>query len=145
MKPDCLGYAGRRELDWVGGRRAIAYEWLPRVAVASVCYYGYYMRETVLKVARIGNSRGVRIPAATLARYRIGDSVVLEERPDGIFLRPVGPFARRLGWAETARAIVAAGEPWGDWDGALGDGLESVPWIGASTPPKVKGRGRVRK
>ena len=45
-----------------------------------------------LKVARIGNSRGVRQPAASLRRYRIGDSVVMEERSDGILLRPTGPW-----------------------------------------------------
>jgi antitoxin component of MazEF toxin-antitoxin module len=30
-----------------------------------------------LKVARIGNSRGVRLPAASLRRYRIGETVVI--------------------------------------------------------------------
>ena len=36
-----------------------------------------------LKVARIGNSRGVRLPAASLRRYRIGDTVLMEERQPG--------------------------------------------------------------
>ena len=43
-----------------------------------------------LKVARIGNSRGVRLPAKSLRRYRIGETVVMEERSDGILLRPAG-------------------------------------------------------
>ena len=46
------------------------------------------MKPVELKVARIGNSRGVRI-LRTLARFHIGDSVVMEERADGILLRPV--------------------------------------------------------
>ena len=41
------------------------------------------MKPIELKVTRIGNSRGLIIPAATLERYRIGDSVVMEERTDG--------------------------------------------------------------
>ena len=42
------------------------------------CYYSEHMATMRLKVARIGNSRGVRLPAASLRRYRIGDSVVME-------------------------------------------------------------------
>lgn len=113
-----------------------------------VRYYGYYMRETVLKVARIGNSRGVRIPAPTLARYQIGDSVIMEERADGIFLRSAGRAAGRLGWAETAKAIAASGESWAEWDAVLGDGLDAIPWGPAPAPTvsrKAKGRPRVRK
>jgi antitoxin component of MazEF toxin-antitoxin module len=48
-----------------------------------------------LKVIRIGNSRGVRIPAATLERYQVGESVVMEERSDGLDTVPWSP-ARRL-------------------------------------------------
>ena len=50
-------------------------------------YYCYYMKRVELKVARIGNSRGVRIPATPLERYSIGDSVVMEELTEGILLR----------------------------------------------------------
>ena len=46
--------------------------------------YSYYMKPVELKVARLGNSRGVRLPAPTLERYRIGATVVMEERSDGI-------------------------------------------------------------
>ncbi|MGH7658606.1 MAG: AbrB/MazE/SpoVT family DNA-binding domain-containing protein, partial [Gemmatimonadales bacterium] len=46
--------------------------------------YSYYMKS--LKVARIGNSRGVRIPAGTLKKYGIGEEVIMEERSDGILL-----------------------------------------------------------
>lgn len=81
-----------------------------------------------LKVAQIGNSRGVRLPAALLRRYRIGDSIVMEERSDGILLRPVGPAVEKLSWEDTARAMVESGEDWSSWDAAAHDGLESVPW-----------------
>lgn len=81
-----------------------------------------------LKVARIGNSRGVRLPADTLKRYRIGESVIMEERSEGILLRPNGSPDPKLSWEETAAAMAAAAEDWSDWDAIAGDGLESVPW-----------------
>jgi antitoxin component of MazEF toxin-antitoxin module len=49
------------------------------------------MATVKLKVARIGNSRGVRLPAASLRRCRIGETVLMEERSEGILLRPTGP------------------------------------------------------
>ena len=86
------------------------------------------MKPVELKVSPIGNSRGVRIPAATLARYRIGAAVVMEERSDGILLRPLGGGPAKLSWADTAQAMAAAGEDWAGWDAAMADGLETVPW-----------------
>ena len=103
-----------------------------------------------LKVTRIGNSRGVRIPAATLERYNVGERVLMEERSDGILLRPVGAAAAKLSWDETAREMAAAGEDWGAFDESIGDGLDSVPWSPArprriaepakkyKTPPRPK-------
>lgn len=81
-----------------------------------------------LKVARIGNSRGVRLPAAVLRRYRIGDVVLMEERSDGILLRPSGSAVPKLSWEETAREMAASTEDWAEWDAARGDGLDTLPW-----------------
>ncbi len=86
------------------------------------------MKPVELKVNRIGNSRGVRIPAATLARYRIAAAVVMEERSDGILLRPLHGGPAKLSWAETAQAMVAAEEDWEGWDAAAMDGLDTTPW-----------------
>jgi antitoxin component of MazEF toxin-antitoxin module len=69
--------------------------------------YRYYMKPVELKVTRIGNSRGVRLPGPTLERYRIGATVVMEERSDGILLRPPGSAGPKLSWEETAREIAA--------------------------------------
>jgi len=92
-----------------------------------------------LTVARIGNSRGVRIPSATLARYRIGDAVMMEERDDGILLRPVRAPERKLSFEETAKAIAAAEEDWSDFESSLGDGLEPLPWEYPAQPrPPVR-------
>ncbi|MGQ0714433.1 MAG: AbrB/MazE/SpoVT family DNA-binding domain-containing protein [Gemmatimonadaceae bacterium] len=89
------------------------------------------MKPLELKVARIGNSRGVRIPAGTLERYRIGDRVVMEERADGILLRPPGRAEPKLTWEDTAREMEAAAEDWSAWDAASADGLDEVPWAPA--------------
>jgi antitoxin MazE len=86
------------------------------------------MKPVELKIARIGNSRGVRLPAATLERYNIGESVLMEERSDGILLRPAGSGAPLLSWEETAREMAAAGEDWSEWDATLADGLDALPW-----------------
>jgi antitoxin component of MazEF toxin-antitoxin module len=102
-----------------------------------------------LKVARIGNSRGVRIPADTLKRYGIGDTVIMEERSDGILLRPAGSPPARLSWEQTAREMASAEEDWSDWDAALADGLDTVPWEPgrrrvAERTPRYPPRGRKR-
>jgi antitoxin component of MazEF toxin-antitoxin module len=81
-----------------------------------------------LKVARIGNSRGVRLPAASLRRYRIGETVLMEERTEGILLRPTGPVVEKLSWDDTARAMAASREDWSAWDTAVADGLDDLPW-----------------
>ena len=81
-----------------------------------------------LKVARIGNSRGVRLPAASLRRYRIGETVVMEERAEGILLRPTGPMVEKLSWEETAREMAASQEDWSPWDTTAADGLDDLPW-----------------
>jgi antitoxin component of MazEF toxin-antitoxin module len=86
------------------------------------------MATVTLKVARIGNSRGVRLPAASLRRYRIGDTVLMEERSEGILLRPTGPAVAKLSWEDTARAMAASRENWSEWDLTSADGLDDLPW-----------------
>ena len=82
--------------------------------------------ETIeLKVTRIGNSRGIRLPVEVLRRYRIGDRILMEQRPDEIVLRPKDPG--RLSWEETAREMAASEEEdWSDLDGTVGDGLDEL-------------------
>lgn len=92
------------------------------------------MAEVHLKVARIGNSRGVRLPAGTLTRYRIGERVIMEERSDGILLRPQRSGSAKLDWRQTARAMAAELEDWSAWESVAGDGLKSAPWSSTTTP-----------
>lgn len=63
------------------------------------------MKTANLKVVRVGNSRGVRLPAPLLAHYRIKSEVSAELRPEGILLKPARDGL--LSWEETARAMVA--------------------------------------
>ena len=86
------------------------------------------MRSRELKVARIGNSRGVRLPASSLKRYSVGSVIIMEERAEGILLRSAGPAFEKLTWEDTAREMAAVGEDWSEWDGMDTDGLDSVPW-----------------
>ena len=103
------------------------------------------MAKHELKVARIGNSRGVRLPATTLERYRIGDSVVMEERSDGILLRPSGSSAPKLSWEGTADAMADSSEDWSDWESAASDGLARYVWPDRAAPRVAEGQPRKKK
>jgi len=100
------------------------------------------MKTQELKVARIGNSRGVRLPASSLKRYSVGSVMIMEERTEGILLRPLGPTVEKLSWEDTAREMAAANEDWSEWDETDADGLDSVPWEaskGFKTRPRNEG------
>jgi len=86
------------------------------------------MKTRELKVARIGNSRGVRLPASSLKRYSVGSVMIMEERAEGILLRSAGPIVEKLTWEDTAREMAVTGEDWSEWDETEVDGLDSVPW-----------------
>lgn len=86
------------------------------------------MKTITLKIARIGNSKGIRLPAAVLRRYRIGAAVLMEEKSEGILLRPSGSYVEKLSWSETAAEMAAAGESRGEWEVVADDGLEILPW-----------------
>ena len=87
----------------------------------------------VLKVARIGNSRGIRLPADCLERYHVKDTLVLEERSDGLMLRVPETGIAKLSWAETAREMSDEAEDWSTWESAATDGLDAIPWEGRPT------------
>ena len=80
------------------------------------------MGTTVLKISRIGNSRGIRLPAKMLRKYHIVDSVVVEEKAEEIVLRPTRKKVQKLSWAETASEMAASEEDWSVWESAVSDG-----------------------
>ncbi len=78
-----------------------------------------------LKVVRIGNSRGVRLPKALLDRYAIGEVVVVEPREEGLLLR--NKRDGRLSWQETFKAMAREREDWSDLEAVVADGLDEEP------------------
>lgn len=79
------------------------------------------------RLVRIGNSRGIRLPATILKLYDLYDGVELEieERQDGILLRPVNETPAKLTWAESYQQMaseVAERLEWSEWDSLAGDG-----------------------
>ncbi|MDA8409124.1 MAG: AbrB/MazE/SpoVT family DNA-binding domain-containing protein [Treponema sp.] len=90
------------------------------------------MKTQELKVARIGNSQGIRIPAETLRRYGIGSGLIMEEREDGILLKPLERDRVLLSWQETAREMAGPDEDWGALDGASNDGIDDLDWVQAA-------------
>jgi len=79
---------------------------------------------TELKLSRIGNSRGIRLPAYLLKRYQIEDVVLVDEGVDSITLRP--KLSKKLSWKETAAEMARAKEDWKDLEPAVGDGLNHL-------------------
>ena len=86
-------------------------------------------------LARIGNSRGIRLPADLIRKHGLEPGMVLEDRGHELVLRPKGG-SRKLSWEETAREMMAAGEDGSDWDSVSGDGLGLIPW--EQTTPGAK-------
>lgn len=78
------------------------------------------------------------MPASSLKRYSVGSVMIMEERAEGILLRPAGPAVEKLTWEDTAREMATIDEDWSEWDGTDADGLDSVPW-------EASKKGRVRE
>lgn len=58
----------------------------------------------------------------------------MEERVEGILLRPGGHAIDKLSWADTATEMAAGQEKWAEWDELSGEGLDEIPW--ESEPPR---------
>lgn len=87
------------------------------------------MKTTELTVTRVGNSRGIRLPAEVLRRYQIGDTLIMEQRPDEIVLRPKRTRRQKLNWADTYQQMAQADEDWSGWE-SLPEGLNILPGEG---------------
>lgn len=81
-----------------------------------------HRRSLELKVVPIGNSGGVRLPKAVIDKYAMRETVMLEEREDGVLLR--SKQDRRLSWEETYKEIGREQEDWSGFDRTLADGLD---------------------
>lgn len=80
---------------------------------------------TTLKLVRIGNSKGLRLPAAVIRRYGLSGTVRLTETPDGLLLRP--ETSTQLGLEESFAEMASDGKALGearDWaEAGIADGL----------------------
>jgi len=84
------------------------------------------MKTLELKLTRIGNSKGIRLPVEIINRYAFSASLAAEAREDGLLLK--ASREGKLSWEETAREMAASDEDWSEWDSTAGDGLEICPW-----------------
>lgn len=75
---------------------------------------------------KLGNSRGVLIPAALLAACEIKDEIELRLENGRIVIEPFRPA--RTGWAEAAAEIVALGEDARIWPEFGNDGDKEWEW-----------------
>ncbi len=79
-----------------------------------------------IKLVAVGNSRGLRLPRELLRKYSIADTLVVEERPDGILLR--GTRQDKVSLDQTFAEMATAQEDWSDLASTQGDGLSHLPW-----------------
>ena len=82
------------------------------------------MKTHEIMLCQIGNSRGIRLPAAVLKKYGMSRVVTLEEKVDELVLRPVRE--KKLSWTETFKEMAAENEDWSDLESTTGDGLRDL-------------------
>ncbi len=95
------------------------------------------MDSLTVKLARIGNSRGIRLPAALIRRYGFRDTIKLQPGGDGILLIPTRQSAK-MTWEQTAGEMASSSETWEEWETFENDGLASVPWETQKRAPRAK-------
>lgn len=81
------------------------------------------MKTIETRLARIGNSRGVRLPAGLITKLGLDRGpILLEERDGELVLKPKDQ-EKKLSWEDTAKEMAASDEDWSDWM-ALRDGWD---------------------
>ena len=73
------------------------------------------MKTLEAKLTKIGNARGIRLPAEMIRKHHLDGGVLLEDRDGEIVLRAKAAFVK-LSWEETARQMASSGEDWSDWE-----------------------------
>lgn len=74
-----------------------------------------------VKLVRIGNSQGVRLPKAVIDQVRLGQDLDLQVSGGAIIIRPTRRV--REGWAEAAAECRKANDDRAasEWDSTIGD------------------------
>jgi len=66
------------------------------------------------KIIKIGNSRGIRLPKNIIIKYKLGEEVLLEERPNGILIRSAD---EKLSWEDTYKEMIKEEkDEWSEWN-----------------------------
>ena len=82
-----------------------------------------------ISLTRIGNSRGIRLPAPLIKKFGFDGVILLEEHGDSLVLKPLRRGkVEKLTWSETAREMASASEDWSDWETSEKYGLQEIPW-----------------
>lgn len=83
-----------------------------------------------LKLVRIGNSKGIRLPQAFIQRHHLGDEIILRETKTGLLIGPAG--SGKLSFDESFAAMAKdrkASVEAREWaESSLSDGLQHEPW-----------------
>jgi antitoxin MazE len=61
------------------------------------------------RIVRIGNARGIRLPAKWAAQLRVGDEVEILVRGSELIVLPAG-YGPRQGWEKALRAAAEKGD-----------------------------------
>ena len=77
-------------------------------------------------IRRIGNSQGIIIPKPLLIQLGVGEEIEMEASEKRIVLRK--PSQVRVGWAEEARKIAAAGEDALIWPEFANEADSELEW-----------------
>ena len=75
-----------------------------------------------IKLIPIGDSKGICLPKKILQKYGFSESVVLEEKEEGVLLHRKED--KKLTWEETFKSMSEEKEIWNVFDVTLMDGLE---------------------
>jgi len=67
-----------------------------------------------VKLIKIGNSQGIRLPKKIISKYGLGNLVLLEETPAGILIHAAN--GGKLSWEDTYREMSSVEQDkWTDW------------------------------
>lgn len=76
-----------------------------------------------IKLIKIGNSRGVRLPKKIIEKYHFKDELIMEVREEGIILKPKDKDSK-LSWDETFKEMSTQDEDWSDMEALDSEGLD---------------------
>ena len=70
------------------------------------------MKAARLTLGPMGKGQGLRLPVSVVKRYGFSKTIEVEERDEGLLLKPATKTVRKLSWEETAKQMSAENEDW---------------------------------